>query len=191
MEMIKDIGLGKVKHYSVRFGMFLCPYCNEVVKRRAQNGRRDKSCGCINPSIQNHGLAKNNKRVHETWTNMKTRCTNPKYKKAHRYSKRGITICKEWYNFKKFLNWAMMNGYGDSLQIDRIDNNKGYSPDNCRFVTPAENARNKECNVVNPEIVVKIRNMCGGGMPQKKIAETFNICRESVSLIVSNKQWVE
>lgn len=191
MDLVKDLGIENVKHYRTRFGLFLCPYCGKTVKRRTLNGKRDKSCGCNNISIINHGLAKDNKRLHETWVNMKTRCTNPKYIKAHRYSKRGILLCKEWFDFKKFLNWEHKNGYNDSLQIDRIDNNKGYFPQNCHFVTPAMNSQNRECNKINMQMANKIRELKKSGLTQIKIAKMFNICRESVSLIVLNKQWIE
>ena len=60
------------------------------------------------------------------------------------YFDRGITVCDEWLgSFKAFEKWALENGYEKSLNIDRIDNNKGYSSDNCRFVTPRINQNNK------------------------------------------------
>ncbi len=101
MELIKDLGVEPVKNYRTRFALFKCPHCFDKVKRRASNGGRDKSCGCQSMSLQNKGLAKANKRLHETWVNMKTRCLNPNYHQAHRYSQRGIsvsliTLNKQW-----------------------------------------------------------------------------------------------
>jgi hypothetical protein len=74
---------------------------------------------------------------------MKTRCLNPKADKYKSYGGRGITVCDEWLKFRGFSEWARISGYSVGLQIDRVDNDKGYSPDNCRLVTPIENARNK------------------------------------------------
>jgi hypothetical protein len=60
-----------------------------------------------------------------------------------------IEMCKEWLNdYTKFREWSLTNGYSDELQIDRIDNEKGYSPDNCRWVTVKENQNNKRSNLI-------------------------------------------
>lgn len=72
---------------------------------------------------------------------MKDRCYNKNNHAYKDYGLRGITICKEWLeDFEEFYKWAISNGYSDTLTIDRIDNDKGYLPDNCRWVT-----RNKQC----------------------------------------------
>jgi len=81
--------------------------------------------------------------VYMVWARMKTRCYNPNYPGTHRYLQRGIAVCEEWINDPKaFMEWALSNGYDEGVQIDRINNNAGYSPDNCRFVTPKVNQRN-------------------------------------------------
>lgn len=80
---------------------------------------------------------------------MKQRCCNPLNKNYFRYGGRGITVCNEWmHDFQAFYKWAIENGYDENAAtgqctIDRIDNEKGYSPDNCRFVTIQEQQRNK------------------------------------------------
>lgn len=90
-----------------------------------------------------HGLYKDNKELFNLWQTMKTRCENPKRKNFERYGARGITVCEEWHEAKNFVEWALRNGYKKGLQLDRIDNNKGYSPENCRFVTATQNSRNR------------------------------------------------
>lgn len=75
------------------------------------------------------------------------RCTNPNSREYHNYGGRGITICDEWKaNKESFIEWAFENGYRQGLSIDRIDNDKGYSPDNCRWVTSKEQSRNMRKN---------------------------------------------
>jgi len=106
----------------------------------ADRTRDDK--GVFLPS---HGLSKT--RLYNVWCAMKERCNNPHNKSYQRYGARGITITPEWQNsFETFYAWAVENGYTDGLTIDRIDNNRGYSPDNCRWVTAAQQNRNYSRN---------------------------------------------
>ena len=75
--------------------------------------------------------------------NMIQRCTNPNSTYFPRYGGRGITVCHEWRTRNNFKDWALSHGYRNDLTIDRIDNDKGYSPDNCRWVTPSQNCCNR------------------------------------------------
>ena len=78
---------------------------------------------------------------------MKTRCSNPYSQYYYLYGGKGIKVCDEWKdNFEEFCNWSMLNGYNDSLTIDRIDSNKDYCPNNCRWVTFEVQANNTSRN---------------------------------------------
>lgn len=109
-----------------------------------------KSCGCKRTELagaknRKHGMK--GKRLYNIWRGMIQRTTDKNSHEYDRYGGRGIDICEEWKNdFEAFRKWSYENGYTDDLTIDRIKNEKGYSPDNCRWVTMKVNCRNKRNN---------------------------------------------
>lgn len=110
------------------------------------NGKRT-NCGC---ESRFHGIK--DKRLKNIWQSMKQRCNNPKSKSYNSYGGRGIKVCSEWeHSFKDFYYWAINNGYDENLSIERIDVNKGYCPDNCKWIPIKEQAYNKQ-NTVRFEV---------------------------------------
>lgn len=108
------------------------------------------SCGCIHREQlternTTHGLC--GQRLYNIWGCMVQRCYNERTPCYNLYGGRGIKICDEWrLDFKSFYDWAMANGYKDDLTIDRIDNDKGYFPNNCRWITAKEQGNNRSTN---------------------------------------------
>jgi hypothetical protein len=92
-------------------------------------------------------MSENNKkreRLYVIWTNMKSRCNNKNYKNHYEYyGGRGITVCSEWAEYQKFRDWALSNGYDDSLTIERKDTNGNYEPDNCCWIPYSEQNKNR------------------------------------------------
>lgn len=78
------------------------------------------------------------------WHNMLQRCYDTKCKNYRNYGGRGIRVCQEWHTFRNFVEWTeSRSDYSPELQLDRIDNNGDYTPDNCRWVTAKENCNNR------------------------------------------------
>lgn len=83
-------------------------------------------------------------RIYRLWCDMKSRCNNPNNTSYPNYGAKGTKVCIEWNeSFDAFKDWALANGYDDSLTIDRIDGSQGYKPSNCRWVSRATQARNR------------------------------------------------
>lgn len=132
----------------------VCDCGNECVvdAEKLRNGIT-RSCGCIkgkliSQSKTRHGYS--HTRLHNIWVCMKRRCY-PSHPQHNDYYDRGIRVCEEWSGkngFDTFLDWALKSGYNEELSIDRIDNNKGYYPENCRWATPKQQGNNKRNNVV-------------------------------------------
>lgn len=97
----------------------------------------------VNNPCYRHGFAGKHP-LYNTWRNIKSRCLYKKNRYYKNYGGRGIKICDEWKNkFMVFYNWSINNGWEESLSIDRIDNNSGYYPYNCRFTTRIIQGRNQ------------------------------------------------
>lgn len=106
-----------------------------------------KSCGCLKLELGrkfNYRHGNSGLRLHHIWRGMVSRCTNPNDIKYEKYGRLGLTVCDEWKNnFESFMRWSLSNGYDDTLTIDRMDNDLGYSPENCRWVDMVVQNRNQ------------------------------------------------
>ena len=101
-------------------------------------------------------------RLYRIWHGMIDRCTKPNRREYKYYGGKGVTVCKEWLSYDAFYEWAMKNGYEDSLTIDRENTYGNYEPANCRWVTQEEQKRNTSRNVyIDGKIVSELARECG------------------------------
>ena len=133
--------------YNVTAWECLCTCGNNTIVRTSdlRNGHT-KSCGCLAKEVATkHGATKDKKRLklYRVWVSMRARCSNKKLKTYKHYGGRGIKVVGYWNEFETFEKWALKNGYKVGLTIDRIDNNGGYEPNNCRWVSQKENSINR------------------------------------------------
>lgn len=139
----------------------LCDCGSQTIARSGSlRSGHTTSCGCLrrdNMIKLGYDRKKydSDSRLYHIWQGMRSRCFNANHKRYMDYGGRGITVCEEWENdFQAFYEWAIANGYDDKLSIDRIDNDKGYSPDNCRWATAKEQNNNKR-NVKKERIMTE------------------------------------
>lgn len=121
------------------------------------------SCGCLQRELTSKRFRKyetGSKKLRDVFSEIKQRCLNPKCPDYYLYGGRGINICGDWLSdggVQLFINWSLDNGYREGLSIDRINNDKDYSPDNCRWVNNSVQGRNKRTNHM---ITYKNKTLC-------------------------------
>jgi hypothetical protein len=123
--------------------------CGKKYTLKTIKGNITQSCGCA--KIKKHGLW--NHHLYKRWTTIKSRCYNPNANQYKNYGGAGVTMCDEWrYDFKKFYDWCMENGWQGGLEVDKDlkypgKTGKIYSPEYCCLVTHEINNRNRNNNV--------------------------------------------
>lgn len=161
-----------------------CGEEKEVMQTHLITGKI-RSCGCLfSENVHNyaktHGCSKD--RLYNIWQGMKERCFNSNSSQYYLYGARGIVVCDEWKNsFTVFKEWALNNGYNSQLTIDRIENDKGYSSSNCRWVSYKVQNRNKRTNI---QITYNGKTQC-----LTEWAEEINISPKLLNARINKLGW--
>lgn len=192
--------------------------CGELVQVRHHHwvSGHTRSCGCMaaETAVQNlgnyalpkdphrinekfkyqHGLSTT--RLYRIWGNMVARCTNPKNNSWEWYGGKGVSVCEPWRIFLGFAEWALDNGYEDTLTIERVNSNGNYEPDNCEWIPFTENVRRRKmphkdtrpvvegkrkCNVC--ELPVPVENFAKDSADKYGIRKTCKPCQRGVDAL--------
>jgi hypothetical protein len=128
-----------------------CGTVGFVNVRNLRQGQ-SKSCGCLhrqrasaaNVTHRQTGQRQTGQRLYRIWKQMHQRCYNPNCRSYRWYGAKGIKVCNAWHSFENFQAWALKFGYFPKAEIDRQNSSRGYSPQNCQWVTKQENLINKQ-----------------------------------------------
>lgn len=165
--------------------LYECPKCSEPTATTASGA--SKMLSCYRCRSVRHGESRST--LYFTWKNMRYRCSNQRCKSYRDYGARGISVCEEWSLYESFRDWALSNGWKEGLEIDRIDNDRGYSPSNCRIVTRLVNRQRTRRIKLSPEKADAIRAMAKNGDRKVDIAKRFDVHVTIVYDILNGILW--
>ena len=155
-----------------------------VTGSKLTNGHT-KSCGCLLlDKSTKHG--RSHHPLYSVW--MKQRCSNPNASRYERYGGRGIQVCNEWQDDFQCFYDDMIGGYQDGLQLDRVDNEQGYCKENCRWVTPATNVKNRETTIYYGGMCLK--DYCEkNGLQYERVFQRIHYYHWPIEAALTNKKF--
>ena len=143
--------------------------------------------GARNTNYRNgFSVSGNKKGFYNSWQNMKSRCLRKSHPKYGRYGGRGIRICDDWMTIEGFAAWALANGWQEGLTLDRTDNDEGYFPENCRWVSVSENSRKKSTTKLSLFQAQEIRMRINDGECEYSLAKEYGVVHGTIWFIKKN-----
>ena len=122
---------------------------------RSLKDRKVHSCGCYASELARERATKHGfygEDLYFVHKSMKQRCINPNSRDYKWYGAKGITVCEEWMEYIPFREWALSHGYEKGLTIERVDVRKGYSPENCTWISISDQQKNKTNSLCNRKV---------------------------------------
>ena len=190
------IGRNASDNHGNPFWFCLCD-CGVISTKRggALNGGSTRSCGCLQRELaaKNHPInikhGKCKTRAYKSWTNMKARCFNKKNVAYQNYGGRGIVVCERWLAIENF--YEDMGDPPPGHEIDRIDNNGNYVKENCHWVLPKYNSRNRRNTKLTGALAEQIRKECAGGKYKRaETAQRYGVSTSTITRIYTGQLWV-
>lgn len=178
------------RHGHKTYSWFKCSCGNviEAMTTQVKSGNT-RSCGCLQKEMLSairkvHGMR--NHHLYSVWLNMRQRCSNPNVGCYSRYGGRGITVCKEWDSFETFFN-DVSAGYAEGLELDRIDGDKGYCPENVQWVPHKVNSQKRTYCKLDYAKAAEIRQ---SDLPAKELAKLYNVSIPTIRKVLRKQIWI-
>lgn len=171
-----------------------CEACGNVFVRGQRESvvnfqsRRFCCFDCGRDTVKTHSRSRTPE--YQSWRSLRRRCSDPTCPGYKDWGGRGITVCERWSNFEAFFEDMGPKPKGPRISVERIDNSKGYTPENCKWGTPIEQSRNRRSTKITLEKARRIRLLWLVGF-RGELVEMFGVCRRTIYDIAAQKLWKE